>query len=1206
MLELPGGTEALQQHQNFDGDSTATSHASGSYDSDVIMVETRKFRKPPERPNFVSTAEAFSSDDDELSRPTSKRRLTKRQLEQDAEAIPRYLSDEQSEVDSEVSLSDFPRRARRQRGAASGRSRSTRSTKNSQPKYNDYVDSELDDKHDKISTRRGRPRAAPDGPLRRSGREKKQVGSLREITEDEIPEMGTRASSTSVARISGIKEYFPTLPGDDAFRLRHNTDCDTCGIEGDDIEKGLLVHCQGCTLSYHQSCLGPRANREHLVTKIGDKYFVLQCRRCVESVRTKDEFAPRQSKCQDCGIPGRSCAPWRARKTPKEEQKERMENGGQDPIATVSTELINGAGNVLFRCKDCYRAFHFHHLSAKIEELISSHDNDTKAEKRFSEYSMNWLCLDCESAPGEVAALVAWRPVNVESYKPGRSVEEVEEGSKEYLVKWHDKSYYQAVWKPGPWVYGKTHASMRAAFVRRDEGRNFPVMVTEDAIPEDYLRVDIVFDVRYNNIVKAQLQEVDFARISEVDAALVKYKGLPYEEAVWEEPPPSDDFERYKDFKLAYEDWVRGNWLRLPAATTLHRNINSLRAGNFEEKLMQNGQPKLLTGGELKEHQQDGMNWLLFKWHSKKNAILADEMGLGKTIQIVAFMSALQEVNVAPFLIIVPNATCANWKNEIKKWAPHLRVVTFFGSARSRDMAQKYELFPKQRQTKENDLRCHVVITSYDAAQDESCLHILCKIHWAALIVDEGQRLKNDKGLLFNALKEADALNKRQLRRYFSVLLTGTPMQNNSRELFNLLNFLDKSLKPEDLEKKYAGLGTEEVSTETVNELYDILRSFMLRRTKKILKELPPMSQAIIPVSMTGVQREIYRSIIEKNSEIVKALTGERSKNMPSLQNILMQQRKCLAHPYVYSIDIDPEASNASLSFRQLVEASGKLELLEIMLPKLQEQGHRVLIFSQFLNMLTIMEDFLVGLDIDFCRLDGSQSNLEKQKRIDAFNAPGSKIFAFLLSTRAGGVGINLATADTVIILDPDFNPHQDIQAISRAHRIGQTRKVLVFRLMTSTSAEEEIISKGKRKLALNRGLIEQMDKTDGETIDLKSIILQGMGKILSDQVSRIHYDPESIAKLIDRTEMEDTQAGEADEFESQFSVAKVWQNDSGELRTTGLGGEPTDDSAWLPHLEMLEAQKKEAAKEAERLEFDKLGKGKRVKKVSIAKFWVR
>jgi chromodomain-helicase-DNA-binding protein 4 len=241
--------------------------------------------------------------------------------------------------------------------------------------------------------------------------------------------------------------------------------------------------------------------------------------------------------------------------------------------------------------------------------------------------------------------------------------------------------------------------------------------------------------------------------------------------------------------------------------------------------------------------------------------------------------------------------------------------------------------------------------------------------------------------------------------------MTGTPLQNNARELFNLLHFLDDTIDAAELEEKYA-----DMTSENVKELHDQIRPFILRRTKaQVLTFLPPLGQIILPISMSHLQKQLYKSILSKRPELLKALfTSDKSlkqQERANLSNILMQLRKCLCHPFVYSREIEERTDVAAVSHRNLVEASAKLSLLELLLPKLKERGHRVLIFSQFLDMLNIVEDFLDGMQMAYQRLDGQMGSLEKQKRIDQFNAPDSPLFAFLLSTRAGGVGINLATA---------------------------------------------------------------------------------------------------------------------------------------------------------------------------------------------------
>jgi len=265
----------------------------------------------------------------------------------------------------------------------------------------------------------------------------------------------------------------------------------------------------------------------------------------------------------------------------------------------------------------------------------------------------------------------------------------------------------------------------------------------------------------------------------------------------------------------------------------------------------------------------------------------------------------------------------------------------------------------------------------------------------------------------------------------------------------------------------------EELDEQRVREIHAMLRPRFLRRTKAdVLTFLPSKSEIIIPLSMSSVQKELYKSIVSQNSDLMKAITRRADKNqttakstIPKLQNILMQLRKCLAHPFVQAPDLEDRNVGKEQEQRALVEASGKLSFLARILPKLKERGHRVLIFSQFLDMMDLLEDFLTDIGLSYRRLDGSTATLQRQHMIDEFNSPESTVDCFLLSTRAGGAGINLgiclrgefadvATADTVIVYDPDHNPHQDMQALARAHRIGQEKKVLVFRLMTRNTVE--------------------------------------------------------------------------------------------------------------------------------------------------------
>ncbi|EDN10597.1 conserved hypothetical protein [Histoplasma mississippiense (nom. inval.)] len=739
--------------------------------------------------------------------------------------------------------------------------------------------------------------------------------------------------------------------------------------------------------------------------------------------------------------------------------------------------------------------------------------------------------------PGEIETIVAWRPVDLDSFIPGYTSEMMEEIAKEYLIKWRKKSYFQTSWMPGSWVWAKAAPATRKAFARSSKSLK-PIMSKEDAIPEEFLRVDIIFDLEYSNVVRNTTLEIDMARVKEVSKIYVKYKGLPYEDAVWETIPSPKETERWHDYQRAYQDWVAGKYVHVPKSHIMKKNLTTARSKDFATQLVKKNQPALLTGGQIMDYQKDGLNWLYYMWYKKQNAILADEMGLGKTIQVIAlFATLVHDHRCWPFLVVVPNSTCPNWRREIKSWAPWLRVVTYYGTAAARKIAHDYEMFPDGT----SDLRCHIVVTSYDSMIDDKARRLFSSIPWAGLVVDEGQRLKNDKNQLYEALT--------RIHFPFKILLTGTPLQNNIRELFNIIQFCDPSKNAEVLEQQYGGDFTKEKLT----ELHDMIRPYFLRRTKaQVLTSLPPMAQIIIPVTMSVVQKKLYKSILAKNPELIRSIfernqgrTLKRTERH-NLNNILMQLRKCLCHPFIYSKAIEERTVNAALSHRNLVEASSKLQLLEMLLPKLQERGHRVLIFSQFLDNLDVMEDFLDGLGLLHRRLDGSMTSLQKQKQIDEFNVPGSPYFAFLLSTRSGGVGINLATADTVVIMDPDFNPHQDIQALSRAHRIGQRKKVLVFQLVTKGSAEEKIMQMGKKKMALDQVLIEHMDVEGDTEIDLEAILRHGADALFDDSTTDdIHYDNEAIEKLLDRSQIENTKAGDDGSAESQFSFARVWVNNT-------------------------------------------------------------
>ncbi|KAI8171783.1 Chromatin remodeling factor mit1 [Colletotrichum sp. SAR 10_65] len=1011
---------------------------------------------------------------------------------------------------------------------------------------------------------------------RRSGRSTRNKASMLDSAPmDEESFYIEDTAPVGAPRVMNVKEVFKQLPHDSPFLTFHSDICSSCNV-GPAANKGPLISCQGCSMSFHKVCLGYRSAREHLVTKVGAEDFVLQCKYCIGFYGKKDKHAPRHHNCQGCEKPGRSCAAFSPRRTPKQEEKLRIENGGEDPIAPVDPALVNNVENVLFRCTSCKRGWHYEHLPSSQMDTDLSNVRD----QRLSEYSVDWKCHDCAMVSHKIQTLVAWRLTKKDSFSDGMTYSDFYEDEKDYLIKWADCSYFHCTWMPGAWVFHMAPGAMRNSFAKRDAEQNLCLRwTTDEAIPEEYLLTDVILAAKVKNGRSRSLQD-DMERIGSVDKIYVKFQGLGYDEAVWDKPPKPDTGEIYNTFKAAYYEYLTGKYFVSPTNHKMKQRVNDWK----EEKFVAlTEQPKAIRRGNLMAYQLEGVNWLLYNYHEDKNVILADEMGLGKTVQVVSLISALAlgEPKCWPFLVVVPNATCPNWRREIKQWAPELRVVTYHGGKQPQELAYKYELFPNGS----SDIKAHVVVMSYDSAQDDRTRNLFRSVQWAGLIVDEGQRLKNDKSLLYLAL--------RAMRFPFRLLLTGTPLQNNKRELFNLLQFIDPTQNAEKLDEQY-----QELNAQNLPELHGRIKQYFLRRTKaQVLKFLPPMAQIIVPVSMSILQEKLCKSIMAKSPDLIKAIFADdkiNKKERGSLNNILMQLRKCLCHPFMYSDAIEERAVDHVKMHENLVSASGKLMLLSIMLPKLKERGHRVLIFSQFLDQLDIVEDFLNGLGFLHRRLDGKINSHEKQKHIDAFNAPDSEVFAFLLSTRAGGVGINLATADTVIILDPDFNPHQDIQAISRAHRIGQKHKVLCFQLMTKNSAEEKIMQIGRKKMALDHVLIEAMDDT-GEPDDLESILKFGATALFSDDQNEkdiIRYDEASVEKLLDRSHIEQTSTGQDESAESTFSFARVWANDKGGFEDNlAEENEPTvNPNVWEEILAEREAEAKRLAE----LNKEVLGRGGR------------
>ena len=473
-------------------------------------------------------------------------------------------------------------------------------------------------------------------------------------------------------------------------------------------------------------------------------------------------------------------------------------------------------------------------------------------------------------------------------------------------------------------------------------------------------------------------------------------------------------------------------------------------------------QPSILVGGKLTNYQLDGLNWIISLYERGLNGILADEMGLGKTIQSIAFLAYLKQFQKKNgyFLVVVPKSTMPNWSRECKLWCPRLNVVVLNPVKEERE--ETLELISQHK--------FEVVITSYEGVN--ICINKLRKIKWEVLIIDEAHRIKNENALL--------SKNVRLFQSKFRLLVTGTPLQNNLHELWSLLNFLlpDIFSSSSDFDEWFNMSGdnkdnkklegdvelmedTEDKNAEIVQQLHKILKPFLLRRTKsEVEKTLPPKKEIHIKVGLTELQKDIYKNLL------TRSLLQTESKTI--YKNIIMQLRKACNHPYLFEGIEKPNPPP-----NHLVIYSSKMRILDKLCNKLYGKS-QILIFSQMTRMLDILEDYCNERRYEYCRIDGETSLEARERMISEFTQKESTKFIFLLSTRAGGLGLNLMTSDTVILYDSDWNPQVDLQAMDRVHRIGQTKPVLIYRLLCENTIEEKILERQAMRLKLDSLVIQQ------------------------------------------------------------------------------------------------------------------------------------
>ena len=682
-----------------------------------------------------------------------------------------------------------------------------------------------------------------------------------------------------------------------------------------------------------------------------------------------------------------------------------------------------------------------------------------------------------------------------------------------YCVKWEGCSYRRRSWETEAGINAAYKASGKLQGFKRRLGKD-PDACTEPFHP-DYLVVDRVVDEReaLPEEDEDEVEDEEDASSEEKKAAseeaapgtqyLVKWKGLGYSESTWEAAEDLDSPEDLEAIRL----FERRNDLKAKKAVH-HAAVERAKSG--AKPAVKPEPPAFKNGMTLREYQVTSFEWMVGNYRRRHNVILGDEMGLGKTAQCISVMEHVRTRQLRaprPFLVVAPLTTLGHWKREMEKWT-EMNVVVLDGNAEDRRVCEETEFYFESRGPK-GPAKFDVLLVSFETAR--RLTDLIAQFEWALCVVDEAHKLKDVNSQTTQAVME--------IGYDWLLLLTGTPIQNNVRELFGMMHVLDPEQYPswEDFQDEFCG-GGREVDAEQVMRLREVLKPRMLRRMKEDVETIPAKEEIVVWVELTPEQRNYYRAIYEKQVHVL--LEGNKGKNVPQLRNLCMELRKVCNHPFLCdgieqdytdkrkraieaaaekaAADAVAAAEKAGLpapappppptmpsNLELLTASSGKMVLVSKLLPKLKSQGKKVLIFSQFTIVLDILEDYLNMMNFEFERLDGSTAQADRQAGIDRFNSP-DRGFVYLLSTRAGGMGITLTAADTAIIYDSDWNPQNDLQAMARCHRIGQTKEVKVYRLVTKATYEQSLFETSAKKYGLDEAVLGGGDSPTGGSGSLK------------------------------------------------------------------------------------------------------------------------
>jgi hypothetical protein len=544
---------------------------------------------------------------------------------------------------------------------------------------------------------------------------------------------------------------------------------------------------------------------------------------------------------------------------------------------------------------------------------------------------------------------------------------------------------------------------------------------------------------------------------------------------------------------------------------------------------------------EMRPYQLDGLNWFITQHDKGANSIMADEMGLGKTLQTLSFFASLNHYMpyFAPFLVVCPLSVLPNWLAESKRWTPQLNVVGLFGPSQERE---------RIKSGFEAD-RIHLIVTTYEILLTE-INWLRSQFHFRYFVLDEAQKIKNTDALVTQAC--------RQIRSVYRVLLTGTPLQNNMKELWSLLNFLYPEVFTVSSVSRFAqAYDSSTTSDDTsasmiknddfMRQCQTLLEPIMIRRLKQnvLAAHLPPKTEIVLTAPLSQTQQFHYR-------QVLKTVTGlVRNMGYKNVSSLLWQLWKCCLHPFLFDGVEEELISGGHAVDNKIVHMSGKMCLLDGLLAKLFEQQSKCLVYSQYTTMLDIIEEYCQWRGWKYLRLDGSTSLARRRFYMHQFNKPikegesfNDQYFVFLVSTKAGGVGVNLQSANSVILYDSSWNPFVDAQAEDRAHRMGQKKEVTVYRLITKDTCEERIRFFAQQKLKMKEHVLGEDANGEKTVVDddlyspdqLKDILEFGADKILESDEGGENGE-KFYASCVDSL---NEQLASADKFKQEAKTAKT------------------------------------------------------------------